>query len=71
MQDFPAEEPGVYYNISSLGLVSARLRGEYRVTRDDRVDLEFSNLVLKVGPFQTTEKVRGTRPCVLCSSLSW
>ncbi|WIA15553.1 hypothetical protein OEZ85_002185 [Tetradesmus obliquus] len=57
VQEFPAAEPGVYYNVSSLGLVSARLRGEYAVTRDDRVDLEFKNLVLKVGPFQAAEKV--------------
>jgi hypothetical protein len=58
LQEFPAEEPGVYYNVSTLGLVSARLRGDYSVTRDDRVDLEFKNLVLKVGPFQAAEKVR-------------
>jgi hypothetical protein len=58
LQDFPAEEPGVYYNVSTLGLVSARLRGVYSVTRDDRVDLEFRNLVLKIGPFQAAEKVR-------------
>jgi hypothetical protein len=57
LQEFPADEPGVYYNISTLGLVSARLRGVYSVTRDDRVDLEFKNLVLKIGPFQAAEKV--------------
>lgn len=65
-QEFPAAEPGVYYNVSSLGLVSARLRGEYAVTRDDRVDLEFKNLVLKVGPFQAAEKVCGlVDPCTI------
>jgi hypothetical protein len=58
LQEFPAEEPGVYYNVSTLGLVSARLHGVYGVTRDDRVDLEFKNLVLRIGPFQAAEKVR-------------
>jgi hypothetical protein len=59
IQDFPAAEPGVYYNESRLGLVCARLRGDYKVTRDDRVDLQFKNLVLRVGPFQAAEKVFG------------
>lgn len=48
----------MYYNESRLGLVCARLRGEYDVTRDDRVDLEFKNLVMKIGPFQAAEKVQ-------------
>lgn len=57
VQDFPAEEPGVYYNVSTLGFISARLRGEYKVTRDDRIDLEFRNITLSIGPFKAAEKV--------------
>jgi hypothetical protein len=37
--------------------VSARLRGEYQVTRDDRIDLEFKNITLSIGPFKAAEKV--------------
>jgi hypothetical protein len=39
------------------GFVSARLRGEYGVTRDDKIDLEFKNITLNVGPFKAAEKV--------------
>lgn len=39
------------------GFVSARLRGEYKVTRDDRIDLEFKNLTLNIGPIKAAEKV--------------
>lgn len=49
----------MYLNESRLGLVCARLRGDYAVTRDDRVDLKFENLVVKVGPFQAAKKVIG------------
>ncbi len=48
------------------GFVSARLRGEYSVTRDDRIDLEFRNLTLNVGPFKAAEKVRHTHPLYFC-----
>jgi hypothetical protein len=41
------------------GFVSARLRGDYSVTRDDRIDLEFRNITLNVGPFKAAEKVGG------------
>lgn len=39
------------------GFVSARLRGEYEATRDDRIDLEFKNITLNIGPFKAAEKV--------------
>jgi hypothetical protein len=48
---------GVYYNISRLGLVSAKLRGEFQVTRPDRIDLEFKDVALSVGPLQLLKKV--------------
>eukprot|EP00775_Hariotina_reticulata_P008861 gene8861-9040_t len=57
VQEFPVDEPGVYYNISRLGLVSATLRGDYEVTQDDRVDLEFKSLALKIGPWKAAEKI--------------
>lgn len=40
------------------GFVSARLRGEYQITRDDRIDLEFKNITLNIGPIKAAEKVR-------------
>lgn len=42
------------------------LRGEFAVTCDDRVDLEFKTLVLKVGPFQAAEKVCGAAAVLRC-----
>jgi hypothetical protein len=44
------------------GFVSARLRGDYSVTRDDRIDLEFRNITLNVGPFKAAEKVGYMQP---------
>jgi len=44
-------------NINAAGFISARLRGEYKVTRDDRIDLEFRNITLSIGPFKAAEKV--------------
>lgn len=59
-QVFPADAPGVYYNSSELGLVSAKLRGEFGVNESDptRIDLEFKDLALSIGPFQVLKKVR-------------
>ena len=48
----------MYYNLSRLGLVSAKLRGELQVTRPDRIDLEFKDIALSVGPLQLLKKVR-------------
>eukprot|EP00877_Chromochloris_zofingiensis_P006467 jgi/Chrzof1/2073/Cz11g01260.t1 len=55
-QDFPADEPGVYYNVSRLGLVSARLRGVYQFTTDSRVDLEFKQLSLAIAGITLVKK---------------
>lgn len=64
-QDFPADEPGVYYNVSRLGLVSARLRGVYQFTTDSRVDLEFKQLSLAIAGITLVKKVSPlARPCV-------
>lgn len=49
-----------------LAANSAVLRGEFAVTCDDRVDLEFKTLVLKVGPFQAAEKVCGAAAVLRC-----
>lgn len=43
----------------AAGFVSARLRGVFGVTRDDRIDLEFENITLNIGPFKAAEKVGG------------
>jgi len=55
-QGFPADEVGMYYNLSRLGLVSAKLRGEFQVSRPDRIDLEFKDIALSVGPLQLLKK---------------
>jgi hypothetical protein len=44
--------------------VSAKLRGKYSVTRDDRIDLEFEDIKLSIGPFQAAQKV-GWCVCVV------
>ncbi|KAI8469579.1 MAG: hypothetical protein J3K34DRAFT_423260 [Monoraphidium minutum] len=57
-QVFPSDEPGCYYNISRLGLVTAALKGVCGVSASNptRVDLEFKEVALKVGPFQLAKK---------------
>lgn len=66
-----------YYNIQRghmvccpAGFVSARLRGDYSVTRDDRIDLEFRNITLNVGPFKAAEKVGCMQSHVVSCAMS-
>lgn len=61
MQVFPADAPGTYFNVARIGLVAAKLRGEFEATRPDRIDLQFLDLALCIGPWQAARKVRGAR----------
>lgn len=54
-QEFPAGEPGVYYNVSRLGPLEARLRGAC-VASGARVNLEFRDVALKVFGVQLAKK---------------
>lgn len=58
-QVFPADQPGTYYNISRLGLLSATLRGECTISpnQPNRVSLEFKDVALKLGQLQLAKKV--------------
>lgn len=42
---------------AASGFVAAKLRGKFGVTRDDRIDLEFENITLNIGPWRAAEKV--------------
>lgn len=58
--------PHPQHTSTHTGFVSARLRGEYGITRDDKIDLEFSNITLNIGPWKAAEKVGWLVCCSVC-----
>jgi hypothetical protein len=70
-QEFPGEAPGQYANVARLGPLTACLRGRLAPGDSrDTLQLEFTDLSLRLGPLQVVEKVRYLSPSSLSLSLS-
>ncbi len=66
-QVFPDSAPGTYYNRSTLGLVSAQLSGRYSVG-GARINLEFTDLAVAIGPLTLVRKVGLLSGLVCCAA---
>lgn len=55
-QDFPADQPGFYFNKLALGPLRAELLADYKKVRADRLDVEFKYTDFFLGPFKRRQE---------------